>query len=164
MKIRTMKVVANPFCALDADGRAQGAVGKEGASGQWIGAQKCHEGTAATGKNIFVFSTDPVTVPYTAYYARKVAEGELIAADLATAKLAGIKEEDFVEPAKLLAGESAYAAKAYRDATGDEPKLLERAVPPKPVEGEQAEAAPAVKPALVRAPYASTLEDADSAR
>lgn len=138
MKIRTLKVVSNPYCALDADGRAQGAVGKEGAPGQWVGAQKCHAGSAASGKNLFLFSDTPVVVPYTAYYARKILEGGLLAADAASAKLAGIKAEDFIDPAKLLASEAARAAKAHLDATGEVAKLLAPFVEPK-AEGDEPE-------------------------
>jgi hypothetical protein len=113
-------VVANPYCApLDHAGRPCGAVLIEQPDGvsiqEWVGASLDREKTKPIGKplatgelrsrhqhTVWKFSKEPVEVPETRYYRRLIQTGQLLAADLRTARKVGIKQADFVQPAELL--------------------------------------------------------------
>jgi hypothetical protein len=121
MRILTIKVVPNPYSALDADGRAQCAVSKENAIDAYVGAELDHEESAKTGKNIFKFSADPVVLPRSAYYLRRLQERALLPADAETAKYAGIAEKDHQAPETALALEKERASNAFEEAHGHLP-------------------------------------------
>lgn len=102
MANRKLSVVANPYCALDADGKPCGVVTREDNTDLCIGAQLDVEATAkARGKRQYTFSSEAVEVPMTAYYLRRLHDRELLPADAETARIAGIKE--FELPSQAIA-------------------------------------------------------------
>lgn len=101
MKIR---VLPNPIHVLDHLGRGMCAVATENAM-TWIGARVDHESSLKEGCAVFVFDSEPVEVDLTPYYARKVLDGELLAADEATAAACGVKwqSKKSIRPAAIVA-------------------------------------------------------------
>lgn len=149
---RTLRVVANPFCALDANGAPCGAVqldpdASNGAE-RHIGAKRTTRtlvkfgGVDALGRTIadprgaglyettWEFSSEPVTVHDTPYHRQRIACGELFPADRETAAALGVA---FVEPSKALASAKAAAATAFAQAHGAPPAWATQTNPaPKP--------------------------------
>lgn len=137
---RTIRVVANPFCALDASGNPCGAVAldPDAANGaeRHIGAKRTTKtlvkfgGVDGLGRTIadprgaglyettWAFSSEPVTVHDTAYHRQRIACGELLPADRETAAALGVA---FIEPTKALAAAKAEAAALYALAHGAPP-------------------------------------------
>lgn len=123
-------VVANPFKALDHEGRPACAVNYPGSTAIVGGSfdQKAFEASQAAsvsgeGKHAFVFSDEPVSVlcdsiATFAYFRNRVLEGALFAGNKATASKCGV---EFVEPKAALADAKAKAAKEFEDATGELP-------------------------------------------
>lgn len=111
-KIKTLYVLPNPSHALDADGKPACAIQFENSGGgYWVGATIDHKASQAEGRTVFVFDeVTVVPVPCTGYYARKILDDELLAADDESAKLAGIPEDD--DRRKKFRAAPARAAKA----------------------------------------------------
>jgi hypothetical protein len=88
-----LMVLPNPAAATDENGEPCAAVQFENSSGSmWVGAQIDFARSKAEGRTRFTFDTTrPVQVPCTAYYMRKLIDGDLLPADEATAKRAGLK-------------------------------------------------------------------------
>lgn len=106
-----VEVYANPYLHVDASGEPQCVVPKGPNDGRgWYGATYSVE----TGK--FTISSEPVRCCYSRYIKERIWRGELIAG---TAKLAGELGINFIEPAKLLEGFRAQAAKIYDAQHGD---------------------------------------------
>lgn len=104
--MKIAKVIANPYCALDAQGIPQGVVPLPGAAGIWIGARLDLVASNRTGKNRFYFPPAKdggpriVDVPVEdasarACIARAIKDGALLAADPLTAQLVGIPERKY---------------------------------------------------------------------
>ena len=120
---QTIRVFANPYCALDHEGRPSGAVmfdpvdhhayASSDQPRRYVGAMHCPERTkvyqkAAEGSaqsdlqdTVWNFSEDAVTLPLSHYYLGHIRSGDLIAADAETAEHAGLAE--FVDPKAALA-------------------------------------------------------------
>ena len=144
----TLNVVANPFQAVDHDGNPSGAVALDpdlnGGSRVFVGAAydpasiktlRPHvEGSPQTSRVAarFVFDTTPQAVPATPYFVRRIAKGELFAADRATARECGISDAEFREPAELLAASRARAFDSFKAETGREPRFTREDAPPAP--------------------------------
>ena len=82
-KPRTMQVRPNPKHARDHYGEPCAAVPREGDITSWVGARVDYKRSREEGRICFLFdalSDPPVVVPVTAYYARKIEEGELLPA------------------------------------------------------------------------------------
>ncbi len=149
---RTIRVVANPYCALDADGNPCGAVSldPDAANGaeRHIGAKRTTTtlvkfgGVDALGRTVadprgaglyattWAFSAEPVTVHDTAYHRQRLACGELFPADRETARALGVA---FVEPEKALDAAKTSAAALYAQAHGAPPAWALKTNPaPKP--------------------------------
>lgn len=122
MQARLLTVIPNPYCALDADGRAQGVVQVEGTVDLHVGAVLDIEESQKTGKRIFkIDQAGEVTVPLTAYYLRRLRDHEIVAANEPTARAA---QMDFSPPAEVLASARADAAARFFQATGFPPAFL----------------------------------------
>lgn len=121
MKTKTIRVCSNPYAGIDHEGRAQGAVLMEGHADRYVGATYDHEETAKEGRHLYVFSAEPVVVPLTPYYRRKVEDGDLLAADAESALACGIKKESFAAPEDLLAHEHDRIAEEYEERHGEPP-------------------------------------------
>lgn len=137
--MKELKVVANPYCAVDADGVPQGVAGLPGTNDAYIGARLDDVPSRKTGKRRFYFpaakdgSVKVVTVQVTttdvlATMVRAIQAGSVIAADEATAKLASVKE--FLPVESALARQEARALDAYRAYHGKEAVL--KPVPTEP--------------------------------
>lgn len=86
-----LMVLPNPHAALDEHGEPSAAVQVEGSSGAvWVGARIDAERSRREGRTRFVFERAPVRVPCTAYYMRRLEDGDLLPADEATARRAGL--------------------------------------------------------------------------
>ena len=109
-----LSVVPNPYSAFDHNGRACAVVMREGTNDQWLGAQPNAEATARTGKRCFTFAPDPITVPFSAYYLRRIKDRELLPADEMTAKLA---RQEFENPQQVLARMRGDAPDAFEATT-----------------------------------------------
>jgi hypothetical protein len=121
MKKRTLKVMANPFSALDVDGNPQGAVELEGIAGQYVGAVLDPEALRRSGRHGFRFLGEEVSVPLTAYYVRRLRDGDLLPADEEAAQFAGRR---FVAPATALAEAREHARLAFLATFGHEPPFV----------------------------------------
>ena len=127
----TLKVLPNPWAHVDHLGAPAGACPRDlvndPSAGRWVGAKIDEELTVITRpekkgelrngqqRTVWCFSAQPVEVPHSAYYRRKVKRGELFAADEATAKACGVKHQD---PKTLLAAAKETAAAAFDSAHG----------------------------------------------
>jgi len=122
MKIKTLKVVPNPYSALDADGRPQAVVSMEGQFDRYVGARLDVEESQKTGKHIFEFDTSTaVEVPATPYYLRRLWAGTLVAADEQTAKLAGLDTEKFESAETVVSKARDLASHNFEEANGHPP-------------------------------------------
>lgn len=148
-----LKVLPNPFFALDADGmpschvRLDPEVGREGVI-EFIGVVVSKDvltGADAPKDNAkrdpqfrkrsttFVWAQGPVEIPVTAYHVERVRSGEILAADKATAQACKIW---FVEPAVAIAQTKKREIAAWVASHGEEPPVEEwdaAVAPPKPV-------------------------------
>jgi hypothetical protein len=136
MKATKIRVLPNPYAAIDADGVPQGVVGMPLTRGVWVGARLDLEASEKTGKSRFVFVDREVELPLIAETARAVLAGSLIAADEASAKACGVKE--FIAPPEALAREKQRAEEQFRASYGDAAEL-------KPVPYFKAAPAPAAE-------------------
>jgi len=122
---KTLSVVPNPWTFIDHKGLPAGVCLVEQPGGgsflrEWVGARvakslelspekrvvvggRTHVAKYAVHHNMWEHDTEPVTVQNTAYYRKKVARGELLAADAVSAAECGISKKDFVDPKELLA-------------------------------------------------------------
>lgn len=128
---KTLLVVANPYAALDAAGNPAGLVPKDPSTsrdGSHVGATRRITSVEKVAKNELrspnvtteiTFSSEPVEVPSTEYYRRKIRRGELLAADQSTATAANL--EKFVPPAKALAAAKKAAVDDYIATHGELP-------------------------------------------
>lgn len=120
MKQRMLKVVPNPYSAIDQDGRPSGAVTKEGLVDHYVGATVDAEETAKTRKFVFKFDTTTVVeVPATNYYRKRIVDRELLPADEETAKYLGI--EKFEAPSVVLEKAHAEAQTNFENTYGRVP-------------------------------------------
>lgn len=115
---RFLQVVPNPFCALDVHGRAQGVVELEGIAGQYVGAVEDPELSRAEGKHVFRFLPGTARVPLSAYYLRRLRDGELLPVDEPTARVAGLP---FVDPETALRNARDRAIAQFTATNGSEP-------------------------------------------
>jgi len=118
MRVRMIKVVPNPYSALDADGRAQGVVSIEGHPDRYVGANLDVEESKKTGKLIFKIASDPVDVPASPYYLRRLQTRELLPGDAETAKYAGYEDKTFEGAETVLAREKDRTSSTFEDANG----------------------------------------------
>lgn len=100
----TLLVVPNPYCALNAKGEPDGKIKRDPSvdkAGGFVGCtltkgktiKKYPKGDLRSNVHEFslVFSVEPVSLPNTEYYRKKVRTGELIAADASTAGECAVK-------------------------------------------------------------------------
>ena len=99
--MKTIKVMANPYCAIDAQGVPQGVCGVPGARGVWIGAMLDQGATALTGKSRFYFprnrdgghrvvELDVTNSIVRGAIASALREGSILPADADAAAVAGL--------------------------------------------------------------------------
>lgn len=141
---KRLLVVPNPFAApLDRNGRPAAAVQYDPdhvarGSVVYIGAerkQKLIEQRPEIGATWsptgnqqdkyevwFEFDLNASEVVDSQYHRQRILDGELLAADLETAKHVGIKAEEFRPPVQLLEEAKAGAVKAWKDQHGEAPK------------------------------------------
>ncbi len=120
----TLKVVANPFAALDHKARPQAMVPFYGMSDRGVGAELDAAASKKEGVFVFTFSKEPVTlacnsVPELAYYLRALKDGTLLALDRTTATMAAVTQHDSANDALEDAAEK--AALKFLEATGSLP-------------------------------------------
>lgn len=128
MKQRMLKVVPNPYSAIDQEGRPSGVVTKEGLMDHYVGATIDQEESRKTNKAVYKFDTTTVVeVPATTYYRKRVADRELLPADEETAKYLGI--EKFEDPAAVLAKEQGAAQSDFENTYG---RVSTPSIPPAP--------------------------------
>lgn len=150
--MQVIEVIPNPYIALDKDGVPQGVV-SAGMAGVYVGAALDLVATRRTGKQRFYYPLDKAgslkkKVHATADIVASVRCGELIAADLAAAKVCGITKADFLDPDKALAAEKAKALAYWQALKGDESGPDKTAtigdIPREPSKEEAGEALPPV--------------------
>jgi hypothetical protein len=118
---RVLRVIANPYLALDVDDRPSAVVQLEGVRGRYVGAELDVPDSEREKKHIYRFTGQPVTVPDTAYYRRQIDDGALVPADEATAKLVG--KEKFGDAA--IAAVKAIALDEHRARFGKDAEIAE---------------------------------------
>jgi hypothetical protein len=130
----TLRVYPNPYVHLDHEGRPAGACPVDPAHQPdrraWVGASLDREKTVITDEpqagerrsptqvTVFAFACEVQELPASAYYLDRLRDGELIAADAATARMAGVA---FIPPRTALACARERAELAWRALYGDEP-------------------------------------------
>jgi len=124
-RIEPITVIANPWHALDAEGRPAASVQILGTD-TVIGGTPNLEKSRAEGLHLYDFDAAPVVLkPETpreaAFYLRAIRDGALIAADPPTAARAGVA---YRNPQKALEDAEARAVEAYVDQTGHPPEEL----------------------------------------
>lgn len=137
---KTLRVYANPYLHLDHEGQPAGACpcdpDEHTPERRFVGAKlkadlirkaDKSKGISAKHRISFEFSDEAQTVPDTAYYRAAVNSGELIAADLDTAKACGFVEKSFRDPKAVLADAKKAACDAFKAATGDPPAFAKPA-------------------------------------
>jgi hypothetical protein len=151
--MKELKVVANPYCAVDATGVPQGVAGLPGSLDAYIGARLDAVASRLTGKRRFYFPANKdgglkvVTIQVDstdtlATVVRAIQCGAVIAADEASAALASVK--DFMPPEKALVRERERAQAAYRAYHGKGAKLDDP--PTEPTEEPKDESGEPAKP------------------
>lgn len=149
--MKIAKVVANPFCAVDANGVPQGVAQVPGAPGVYIGARLDQVACERMGKKRFYFprakdggprvvEIEVSNAMVRADVARLVNDGALVAVDEETARCFGITS-DFLPLEAVLKAEEAKALALYQGLKGKDAKLA-----PVPVEPESAPESDDVKP------------------
>ena len=177
MPLKTLRVFADPYAALDHEGRPAHACPTDpahtGPERRWVGA-KLHADTAlkkldaATHEAVraglhehpqdtmFEFSDEAEELPRTPYYLARLKHGELIAADAETARAAGVRFED---PELVLARSRLKAIRHWKAEKG--------ALPPFATDAdgkllEQLEAAEKAAPTAPSADAKAAAEKAES--
>ena len=147
-------VVANPYKALDHEGRPACAVNYPGSS-SIVGGVFDHEAhkasqetsVAGEGKHIFSFSEEPVrvvcdSIAVFGYFRNRVIEGALLPADEFTARKCGIAidaKNPFVPADKALADAKKAAADEFKAATGlDAPFTVKKTTKAAPAANKEA--------------------------
>jgi hypothetical protein len=129
---RTLRVLPNPYAALDGYGRPAGIVPcdphEHTPDRRFVGAHiadvvvhddfPSHELRSNRQDTRWGFATEPVEIPRTHYYVERLREGALFPADEATARMAGIP---FESPAKRLEKAKAAALAQWVAHYGEEP-------------------------------------------
>lgn len=162
----TLRVCPNPYKFVDADGTPMGVFPEDpeyaGGTRRWVGASLCpvrtkitqerdpHTERAHKQTTCFVFDMGPHERPATPHYLQGIRTGDLLAADLETARLAGLPEDPktaeamglpmWATPEKVLEREKAAAHARHRAHRGKDAQLGE---PPRPLGPKGAEAKPA---------------------
>lgn len=115
-----LRVHANPYQHVDPTFGPQAVVAVEGTREQWVGARLNLAAMSKNrGKHVFDFDTDangvlkPQTVPVTSYYIRAVWAGDLVVADLESARKCGLVDEEFKEALAFLAAAEKSAAATW---------------------------------------------------
>lgn len=174
LSAQRLRVVANPYHALDAQGRPAGAVPldptRASGSVRYIGATLAATvlerwgGKDRLGRPTFdprgygrqdttwSFSDEPVEIEDTPYHRQRLASRELFAADEATHATVFRGRVPFVPPADALAVAKADAAAAFERETGAPPPFAAAPAPP-----------PASAPALAASASRSTTTEPLSA-
>jgi hypothetical protein len=138
---KKLRVLPNPWLHIDEKGRPAGLCRLEQPSNGtfvdgWVGVTVSSVTEVEPAKRVkvkgrvfeqkpgihyltFAHADEPVTVDNTAYYRKRVACGDLIAHDVATAIACGIRGELFVEPEKLLAQIKAAAIRQFDAENGE---------------------------------------------
>lgn len=138
-KTATLRVLPNPFSALDAEGMPAGAVRYDPDVGRpgvvhFVGAEMVREvldEEAFKGnrerqprfrrrRTRFTWSQAPVVIPATKYHVERVRAGELLPADKDSARVCRVW---FVEPARALAAARDRAITDYRASCGEIPPI-----------------------------------------
>lgn len=135
----TLLVVPNPYCALNAKGEPDGKIKRDPSvdkAGGFVGAtltkgktvKKYPKGDLRSNVYEFSlsFSADPVSVPSTEYYRKKVRSGELLAADAKTAGECAVK---FVPVEQALSEAKAAAIKSFEANEGFAPAIASQSGP-----------------------------------
>lgn len=128
-----LNVRSNPWAAVDGAGRPSGTYPEEPSQegGTWVfdGTRKRFIGAAlehVDGETRIVFATEPVRVYASLHYRNAVKSGELLAADLTTARACGV---EFVEPAVAIEKAKALRAAEWLAERGEPaPWLAEAAL------------------------------------
>lgn len=136
---KTLRVVANPWQYIDHLGRPAGVCpcdpNEHTPDRRWVGAHiadavvvrparvtqiagQSFTRSAAVHDITWRHEAEPVEIPNTAYYRQRIAGGELIAADEATAAACGISRDSFERPDALLAKLKAAAIVDFDAANG----------------------------------------------
>ena len=166
--MKTARVVANPYAAIDANGVPQGVVGVPGTRGIYVGARIDTVASEKTGKQRFYFPPAKdggpriVEINVTSAYARSyvascILEGGLIAVDEATATAVGISPKTYLPVDKALEAERVKALETYRVVVGKDAVLQ-----PIPTEETASEDAPSATPSADVAPNRTRLVGAIS--
>lgn len=148
----TVKVVPNPYHAIDHEGTPQCVVGLPGARA-YIGATLDLIASAKTGKSKFFYPDFPsrtYEVPLSADISTAVRDGSLLAADLKSAKLCGLSEKEFKAVDAILADEKARTAKSHKacfEGRDDAPTIAD--VPTEQSKPEPGEPETSAKPRVV---------------
>jgi hypothetical protein len=132
-KPATLHVVANPYCALDADGEPSGVAYRADLRGQLVGALIDHK-RSKDGALKYEFSTDALPLPDMPAHRVLLRTGQILPADAATARVCGI---GFTQPSAALAAAKERAALEWLAAYGELPPFAEHAesIAPAPVGG-----------------------------
>lgn len=158
--MKTIKVIPNPYCAVDADGVPQGVVGLPGVRGAWIGAAIDVVASRETGKSRFYFpagnakrseetiakmrvvTLNVADANVRATIANAILDGSLIVVSKDEAAKVGIVKE-FLAPADALEVERKRALEAFRAIKGPKAELAEipHEAKPEPVSADEDEAA-----------------------
>jgi hypothetical protein len=133
-----LAVIANPWHALDAEGRPSAHVQMLGTDGI-VGGSLDHEATKLDGVHVFTFREDVVTLRAQGarewgFYVSQIRDGALIAADAPTAALAGVA---YADPKKALAGARDAASAAFEAETGRLPDWATTTAPDDGAETKQ---------------------------
>lgn len=121
---KKLRVLPNPWTHIDEKGHANGVCiveqpGHGAFDRRWVGAHISSVKEIEPAKRVSIngrmveqkagihhckysYVTEPVVVENTAYYRKMVSKGDLIAADVISARSCGISTSNFVEPALLL--------------------------------------------------------------
>lgn len=132
---KTLRVLPNPWTYIDHKGRPAGRFPYETTDGvlpdgRTIGSHIASAEEVKAAKSVRIagftfqlapadhdiqiaYSDEPVTVANTPYYRKAIASGQLIAADVATANVAGIRAKDFESYAKHIDGKRAEAIEVF---------------------------------------------------
>lgn len=134
---KTLRVYANPWHALDSEGRPAGACACDpdyhtparkfvGATLEAKETRKAVPAKGITARHdiTYAFSTEAQEIPLTVYYLEAVKRGELIAADEASAKACGFAPDTFKDPAVCLAEERRAAARQFQINYGEIPPFV----------------------------------------
>lgn len=136
-----LRVLPNPWTYIDHKGRPAGRFAYETTDGvmpdgRTIGSRIASAEEVQAAKSVRIagftfqlapadhdiqiaYDAEPVTVGNTPYYRKAIATGQLIAADVETANVAGIKSKDFESYSKHIDGKREAAISEFDAANGD---------------------------------------------